>query len=349
MGKDTCVATFPIGVRSFNPKIGLFVPVVIAYALAKQLGGKMVLAVNALDSLIAERDRFVDPFVSAVRSMDVNPDYIWVDSEHEEELLLCVRQLVRFGIIREELRLIKSCNCGRVIMLDNAPVHKDARLYRMVPEGLRCVYCNSLCEVSQVQSLVLKFGDIGSEPLAFPKQASGRIREKWQRISSMEYLISRGRDTGIQLRLDNEYFLDIDSVWLQYLKCIEAEKFVLVGSNHVAWHLALASAYLRAEKPRAEIQIVLTPYIVGEMAEEVNSLSGVDLALYLLLNVYWGNHETQWSAHNLKWLRRLSEDAKKMLWETITVESGLGVDIGEAVGKISPQFLIRGVVKRRGG
>lgn len=336
----TTVVTFPIGVRSRQPKNGLLAGPIVAQMLAYRLNAECLIAVNTIDSWIENRESFLPPFEQALIDTNIHSK-IWVDKDHQKELINCISKLIDNGIIREDQREVSSCSCGKMQCLATTPLHPRARLYTINDDtnDVSCKSCNSVIKTSTQNVLIYK-PDITLEdqPNSFPKISQPRVKDIWSRIQGMEYLISRSRDTGLNLITEkNEYSLDVDSVWLQYLNTIETDKLVLVGSNHVAWHLCLASSYLKAANDKRDIDIVLTPYVRGEEPKEALELNANRKMLWFMLNMRWGQLETKWEPSFIQKLKNASdENINEIVYNKDTTES-----TKDALYQLNPSILVQ--------
>jgi hypothetical protein len=341
----TSIVTFPIGVRSAEPKNGLLAGPIVAQMLANRMSADCVVAINTIDSWIQNRESFLPPFQKALHDTSIISD-TWVDKDNKNELINCISNLIDKNIITEEEREINSCSCGKVECLTTTPVHPKARLYTIGEKenDITCKSCDSIATTTQQQVLVYRPNvTMEDQPESFPKIAKPRVKDIWSRIHGMEYLISRSRDTGLHLKTqDHQYSLDVDSVWLQYLNTIEADKLVLVGSNHVAWQLCLASSYLKAANDQRDVDIVLTPYVRGQEPKEALELQGQRKMLWFMLNMRWGQLETKWEPSFIQKLKNASDENIN----EIVSGKNMCASTKDAIFSLNPNTLVQQIGKK---
>ena len=296
--KDTAVVTFPIGVRSAEVKNGLLLTPLISQIIANKIDAEFTLVLNSMDSYVINREQYVRPFMDACEQMNITPDKVFVDEYNKDTLLKHVHELVDLGIVREEKRKIKICDCGKVQLLEEAKTQPEARLYKIGDDNTECcVMCHSPLKIIEKDVLVFHAPkNMGEQPQSFPPNSISRVNYLWKQIENMEYLFSRERETGIKIKLNNkEYNIDVDSCWLQYLSSIKQKNIIMVASNHVVWHQCLAVAYLKAKNDQRNIQMVFTPYIRGD--EPLNSKGFISMrkAIWFASHMTWQRLETKWN------------------------------------------------------
>ncbi|MDD5463759.1 MAG: hypothetical protein PHP62_01315 [Candidatus Moranbacteria bacterium] len=351
------VATFPIGVRTNPPKVGLSITPLIAQIMARKTDSRFILAANSLDSF-GERKQFLKPLLSYLESMNVIPDEVWHDDDNREKLQFNVKLLIEKRFISQSHTSVLRCSCGKVEMLVGSKTHPGARLYQENNGKLIC-QCGTACECYTDNVLVMKFPDGIIHPLVAPNLMKKEVYDLLSRISGMEYLVSRTRSTPISVEISGKkYWVDVDFSWLTYLSLLNADQRIIVGSNHVAWHLCMSHVLSQCLGiPGFENNVlVLSPYVYSskdfspERAIKENG-NEVDLflPLYLLLSLAWSRKDSEWSKHYATYLKRIGRAKQLNLLQQLHVsQSSVKIDelvLRELVSSINPQNIVS--TKRR--
>lgn len=232
------IVTFPIGTRSKNVKIGLTAVPVMGDIVRRATKKDLVLTLNTLDSYVKNREKYISPYLNELKKQKVYFDSIYVDSDKETYELLNkqLHTLYEKNFLIAETKQVNICKCGKVEYVEEAFLHQGARLYKINREGKQviCTACNSPCTSSLKKVLLIKFPIDIPIPQVIPANKSKEVKDLMGRIEGMEYLISRTRDTGIRITIENHcYYVDVDFFWLNFLNILESESFILIGSNHV--------------------------------------------------------------------------------------------------------------------
>jgi hypothetical protein len=243
-------------------------------------------------------------------------------------------------------------------MLSGIMTHPRARLYQENHGKLIC-QCGTACEEYTDDVLVMKFPAKIAQPLVAPNLMKKEVYDLLGRIGGMEYLVSRTRSTPISVDISGKkYWVDVDFFWLTYLSLWDVDQRVVVGSNHVAWHLCMAHGLSQClGVPGFENNtLVLCPYVYSsedfspEKAIEESS-GGVDsfLPLYLLLSLAWSRKDSVWSKHYVAYLKRIGKMKQLNLLQELQTSQSYGkIDelvLREIVASINPQNIIS--AKRR--
>lgn len=140
------IVTFPIGVRSTTPKLGLTAVPIISSILSQSIKEPYILALNTLDSYKKNREQFIIPYLDELKNQNVNYDEIWVDSNNitMEKLKGIIVTHFDNGFLKNEERNIYICSCGKVEFLDTGHLNKKARLYKVLDSSIQCNECGEI-------------------------------------------------------------------------------------------------------------------------------------------------------------------------------------------------------------
>lgn len=348
--EDTIVVTFPIGVRSSKVKNGLLLTPLVSQIIAKNMDADFMLVLNSMDSYIAGREEYVEPFMQACSDMNISPDIVYVDDQHKDELTKYVNELLDLGIVKPEHRKIKLCDCGKVQLLENAPTQPEARLYHINNVGEEiCSSCNT--KLKSVERDVLVYHapkNLGIPPISYPQNSVPRVKNLWDTISGMEYLFSRERETGIKISRDDKiYNVDVDSCWLQYLSAIKHKNIIMVGSNHVVWHLCMAASYLKAKNDNRNIQMVFTPYIRGDEPDNSKSFISMRKALWFASHITWQRLETKWNPSVSNILQKTPDESIIKSYLDLMKEDLCNKDVRKSLQNMSSNNILNLIKKNK--
>lgn len=346
------VVTFPIGVRTNPSKPGLSIVPLVAQIFARKTDSRFILATNSVDSF-AERKQYLRPFLSFLGNINVFPDEVWNDEDHLEKLQSNVNLLIEKGFIFQSHTSVLRCSCGKVEMLSGSKTHPGARLYREDHGKLICK-CGTACEEYIDDVLVMRFPAKIVQPLVAPNLMKREVHDLLGRISGMEYLVSRTRSTPISVDISGKkYWVDVDFFWLTYLSLLDADQRIVVGSNHVAWHLCMSHVLSQClEAPNFENDVlVLCPYVYSSanfsLEKAIEKGGGeIDsfLPLYLLLSLAWSRKDSVWSKHYVAYLKRIGRMKQlDLLRELYASQPSVKIDemvLKELIASVNPQNIV---------
>jgi hypothetical protein len=135
------------------------------------------------------------------------------------------------------------------------------------------------------------------------------IQQHQRDIDGSKFLVSRHDRDGPQYTASsgNKYTLDVDFCWLNYLSALadsDTENIYVVGSNHVAWHLSLATAiYNATNNAPANVTLVLPSYLTHpEGLDEIinggyQQQEKFHNRALILSSLSWNDKNSQWNKH----------------------------------------------------
>ncbi|ECQ5238060.1 hypothetical protein FZM63_15725, partial [Listeria monocytogenes] len=305
------VVTFPIGVRSNRVKPGLLITPIIADYIAREFQIPSVIALNVLDSY-EKRFEYIKPYLKILKEMDIEFNRIWIDEENKNQLTNNLHILYKKQILKKKMNMVYSCDCGKVQFVESAfkNIHKGARLYEVKNTEVICNSCNSSCDKVEQEVLTISFSKETIKKEIFPKLMVKEVKELDNRLTSMEYLVSRNRDTGIIFTIEGKKFnIDVDFFWLGYLNQFSDNHYILVGSNHVTWHLCLASRVVQSLNPETKITLVLTPYVYNKNNVDENSipLKKEIFKWIVYSHITWKKQDTNWNQSLISQISRIEQ------------------------------------------
>lgn len=264
------VTTFPLGARTNKPPLGILTAPILASAIHQLTkNSELKIAINTLDSYLT-RGEYFPAFQDAMTHVIGNDsNKTWHDLNEQDKLTKTIQDLEEQGHLKEERTKIKSCSCGIVEMLNEVQPNPSARFYNTLHDDtVICDKCNTPLRVNERDVLVMEYPPNIISPQIYPQFMEKEVAQHLQNIQSHRFLASRHSRNGPEYvaKSGKNYSLDVDFFWLNYLSTIkndDTDKIVVVGSNHVAWHLSLATALFRAQtkNKKVNLDLILTSYI----------------------------------------------------------------------------------------
>lgn len=307
------VVTFPIGTRDEKVKIGLTIVPTIANLVGKITSSEHVLALNVLDSYKKNRQKYIPSYLEELKQQNVQFDHLWIDSDKDtyHSLLNQLYKLHVLGFLQESNEYVYRCECGKVEYIGDSVMHRGGRLYEFEDgNNSICKSCQSRCIGKKETSLIFRFPENIQLPNIIPRNKQKEAEDLIHRIEGMKYLVSRNRNTGIEITLGPRTFsIDVDFFWLNILNTIKDTEFITVGSNHVIWHLVMMHALGVACNAEISNTIILIPYIYNRKNVEIESIIDVhsnQLYLAFLAHLSWKKGSTDWNSAILKEIHKIS-------------------------------------------
>jgi len=267
------ITTFPIGVRSNQSKLGLFMVPILADFLRRRNDSELRVIINTLDSY-RNRDEFVLPYTTQLSRFGISSEEVLIDKDNKSELMRTVERLAKKGYLTEQTRDKYLCSCGKLEMLADINLNPSARFYSIDGRIPHCNLCNSDAKrIKNMPVLVMTYPQDVNNGLVIPSHQEKEAVRLYQDIPEHDFLVSRSRDTGITFEGDLfKYNLDVDFLWMNYLSILGKERSLfVVGSNHVLWHLCLMNALYQCSQDRqtAKKSTLITPSYVIEKSDNI--------------------------------------------------------------------------------
>lgn len=310
------ITTFPIGVRSNQSKLGLFMIPILADFLRRRNNLELKVIINTLDSY-RNRDEFVLPYTTQLKRFGISSDEVLIDRDNKNELMEAIEELAKKRYLTEQTRDKYLCSCGKLEMLTDINFNPSARFYSIEGRIPHCNLCDSNAErVKSVPLLVMTYPQDVNKGLVIPSHQEKEAVRLYKDIPEHDFLVSRSRDTGITFDGNlSKYNIDIDFLWMNYLSIIGKNRNVfVVGSNHVIWHLCLMNALYQCSQNRQNTKksTLITPSYVIEKSDNINRFingryenEDPNLSRILVLSsISFNSKNSFWNEGILKYSRR---------------------------------------------
>lgn len=252
----------------------------------------------------------------------INYNFLFKDEEYTQQLLNIIKKMIESGIISVQKEHIVYCDCGKVDMLKDA-TNNNGKLYHMENGKIICNCCNNLCHEQEADVLTLKINEHESASIS-PAFLQKDIQDIESQFIGKKVLISKKRNTGFKLQIDNNCFnIDIDFIWSNYFKLLNYQNEIFIASNHQLYNMFFIN-YLSKVSSDKNLHFIATPYIDGNLNDikaeyEARKLKEYKLLL-LLYNLKWKNKNSKWSTSNYNYLANISDTKIKNLYEALLYE-----------------------------
>lgn len=308
MNQDIGVITIPIGVGERGLPLGLTVTPLVSNVLSKNLNATNVLGINTLDTYKIGRDRYIPKYLEVLNELEIVPDVIWNDRREMERIISVFERLRQNGLLKKSKELVLECECGKVEILKDSPMRENAKLYKKQEDCFLCKECGKLREIEK-DVLIMQFPNTIKRPFIPMEVNQKEVNELFNRIQGMKYLVSRDRNTGVYF---DEFNIDVDFSFLNFLNTMNFKENIIVGSNHVNWHMCMAIALKQCLDQDSKNILVSTAYIYdkNQLLPEITKVLEKNAKLkkaFLIGNLTWNKTCTNWSKDTLKTLEKSND------------------------------------------
>lgn len=321
MNNDIGVITIPIGVGERGLPLGLTITPLVSSILSRNLNATNVLGINTLDTYKIGRERYVPQYLEVLNSLQITPDAIWNDKKEIQRLLDVFTKLKSRGFIKKSREKILKCECGKVEILKDSPMRDGAKLYAKQESGFVCKQCGKLREIEK-DVLIMQFPKEITRPFVPMSVNEKEVNELFNRIQGMKYLVSRDRNTGVKF---DGFNIDVDFSFLNFLNTMNFRENIIVGSNHVNWHMCMAIALKQCLDPDSKNTLVSTAYVYDRNAVLPTTTKALDenpmlKKAFLIGSLTWNKINTNWSLETLKTLSKSDDKELEAMIKYIETE-----------------------------
>lgn len=298
--KKDIIINIPTGTRKNYHKSGLYVTNIIMQELSNLFQLEQYYTFNVLDSY-NNKEKYLDFYLNNVNHLLLNPDKILIDRDFEIKDFM--DYLVKKGFISSKIITHKICNCGRVDITNDFD-NPRTKLFETKDGKKICKICGTECKEIACESLFLKPNQNNNKINIYPKRYEGGIEKQIVFFSSIDYLISKERNTGIIYDYNGKSF-NIDIDFINYLMVAKenARKKIVISSMHLTRHQVITYMINNLFYPQSDYTIFLHPYLINQDNTrercfnnnvKVNTEINIDELLYLLTIVSNGNKKDEY-------------------------------------------------------
>ena len=294
------IINIPTGTRKNYNKSGLYVTNIIMQELSNLFQLEQYYSFNVLDSY-NDKEKYLDFYLNNINNLLLNPDKILIDKEFDIKDFM--DYLVKRNLINSKIVTHKVCNCGRVDITDDFD-NPRTKLFDIKDGKNVCKICGSECKDIDSESLFLKLHKNGNELNIYPLNYKNGIEKQIKFFSSIDYLISKERNTGIIYDYNGKSFnIDVDFVNYLMVAKENARKKIVISSMHLARHQVITYMINNLFYPQSDYTVFLHPYLVNQDNTrercfdddaKINTELKIDELLCLLTIVSNGNKKEEY-------------------------------------------------------
>lgn len=317
--KNNIIVNIPTGTRKNYYKAGLYVTNIIMQELSDLFQLEQYYAFNVLDSY-NDKEKYLDFYLNNLKNLLLKPDKILIDKEFE--LKDFMDYLVKSNLINSKVIIHRICDCGRVDITDDFD-NPRTKLFDIIDGKKICKICGTECKEVACESLFLSFNKNHNELNIYPQRYENCIEKQIDFFSSINYLISKERNTGITYEYNEKKFnIDIDFVNYLMVAKENARKKIVVSSMHLTRHQVITYMINNLFYPQSDYTIFLHPYLINQdntrercfdNNAKINPEINIDELLFLLTIVSNGNKkdEYKWNMDFYTKLKKFVENNPK--------------------------------------
>lgn len=331
------VMTMPIKPQK-ETNIGMYIDPRLMNVLSDILSCDSVMAINLLNTY-KDKDSELKTFIDDLDRQGIIYNDLFIDKDHVCEILSLIQELVYDGFVKKSNEEIFRCDCGKVDILKQGINSNISKLYYEKNGIYYCKECGSECKSFREEVLTLELSkDIDDSILIVPTFLKNDVKHLSKTFKGGKLLISKQRDTGYQLMVDNKKFnIDIDFLWTNYFRLFDNEQIIMLASNHQTYQMYLLN-YLNKIISGNEICFVANPYmnksnVMNPLVEYEKTEDSIYKKLFILYNLKWRSKNCDWSPSIIDFLSNISTTRRNNLYRVIEScgkkidESGLPLDL----------------------
>ena len=294
------IINIPTGTRKNYNKSGLYITNIVMQELSNLFQLKQYYSFNVLDGY-NDKEKYLDFYLSNINKLLLNPDKILVDKEFDIKDFM--DYLVKRNFVDSKVITHKVCNCGRVDITNDFN-NPRTKLFDIKNGKIVCKICGSECKDIDRESLFLRLTKNNNELYIYPLKYKNGIEKQIDFFSSVDYLISKERNTGIIYYYKGRPFnIDIDFVNYLMIAKENARKKIVISSMHLTRHQVITYMINNLFSSQSDYTIFLHPYLINQdntrercFADnnKINEEIKIDELLYLLAIVSNGNKKDEY-------------------------------------------------------
>lgn len=319
---------------------GKFVTPIICETLSNILKCDYYHCINILDSF-NDRSTMINNYISSLDANNIHYDKLWFDIKNISKLLKNIEILIKNGYIFELYSSIYRCECGIVEIEKNKinTCNPNNLKFNYNKDKLVCKQCCSICKEYKEKILVFIPNGIKLQDISIlPNYLNKDIKTYERTVLNSYTTISRNRNTGVSINYNGtRYNIDIDFLWATYLNTFEEQEKIIVSGNRMIYQLFLVSVLEKCLTPENNTILIGTPYItnIKNILQNPNFIDNEELRkLFILFNTKWQKKEILYDETILTYLKKLSSDKRKQLYEIINMPIEENNDFYKNIEKI---------------
>lgn len=293
---------------------------IIATSVSDYLGdvfdAKKILTVNLLHTY-KNSEQYLDSYFEDIKNTGNRYDILLRDIDYVNKVLDLIRDMIDIGIVKTGSEKIIRCDCGRVELSRNGIRKKNnASIYKVDGNKVICNCCQGECKEYDEKILYIpiedeKITEINVIPNILSKCVNGKNKE----MSGTRFIISKNRNTGYTVNHnDVDYNIDVDFIWMNIFRFIDAENKYLVCSNKQSLKVFYIN-YLYSIYKKDKMDFILHPIINNISDQFYESEDSLRKKLSILFSMSWNRESCQFNNSVYSYLSKMSSTELQQLYE----------------------------------
>lgn len=255
------IINIPTGTRKNYNKPGLYVTNIIMQELSNLFQLEQYYSFNVLDSY-NDKEKYLDFYLNNINNLLLNPSKILIDKDFEIKEFM--DYLIKRNFINSKIVTHQVCDCGRVDITDDFN-NPRTKLFDIKDGKNVCRICGTVCKTIDRESLFLKLYKNSNGLNVYPLKYKSSIEKQIDFFSSIDYLISKERNTGITYEYNGKLF-NIDVDFINYLMIAKenARKKIVISSMHLTRHQVITYMINNLFYLQSDYTIFLHPYLINQ-------------------------------------------------------------------------------------
>lgn len=319
---ETIICTLPIKPQECT-NAGMLISPIIMDFMGTVLDCEKNLGINLLHSY-EDKSRYIINYYEAIEKTCINFDSIFIDKNHCDKLLEYIKILVDEGFVEKRKVEKYVCKCGMIDMIKNSDT-VSPKLYLINNDDIICNNCLHKAEVIMSNVLVYKINDSINKVNVIPNYLKTEFEQFNKKFKNTDYLITKQRDTGYSLIIDNEkYNIDIDFLWMNYFNLFKEPNQIYIASNHQLFQMYLMNNLIQ-NTTNKNVTFIANPYLKMDVKEVINLMDKKELEefkkLLILYNLKWKNKDCAWDKGIYEFLINSSDKKLINLYQAMILSS----------------------------
>lgn len=203
------IVTLPI---SPGPTLAYIVQPYTAKLIAQYSWKELIIALNTLWNKNTgkswnEITAWINDYTQWLRDFGIWYNHLWHDREQLAGIITIVQYLIDEWVIVAKEKTIEKCECGLVEIVAGASSHGQKK---WVQQNKQCTQCGTTTSSETVNCLVYTPWSLDNDKI-YPSRYSKFVKDYDNQYANAELLVSRSRDTGIQITHEwSSYNIDVD-------------------------------------------------------------------------------------------------------------------------------------------
>lgn len=319
---ERLIMTMPIKPQQ-NTNIGMYIAPTIMNTLSDIFECDNLMAINLLNTY-KSKDDYLSVYKNDLNKHGIKYCDLFVDKSNIDKILMLIEKMAKEGNISTQFESIYRCECGKVDILKRGLSNNEiGKLYFLKDDRYFCRQCATECINYNESVLTLNLEEkIDDSIKIVPIFLKKDIQHLTKVFKGEKLLISKTRETGCKIDIFGKSFnIDIDFILSNYFQLFDADKKIILASNHQVLQMYLLN-YLNRIVKKDDICFIANPYM--NLCKDFNPLEEYEKTsdefykkLFILYNLKWRKKNCDWSKSVIEYISTISNTRRENLYKTI--------------------------------